>query len=356
MQNDQTYSKGAGKPSQRSQSSSALPLEPLCQYCRQIPFTPAAREKAEEGLRVTEKVNRWSLGHGARVQFRPCPFCKIVTRAYDSLYQTDTAGTAKMLMLQEDVEITWHYNNGPGGRNAFAIDAGALQNWICQVETKPSSAADAHYIYLKHAINPVFDVNRLLKWISVCTTSHKESCYVPPLEFSKTFPGLPVLRLIDVANECLVELRTVPQYVALSYVWGEVPSVRLSTVNRPQLLRRGGIKAAWSALPRTIKDAIELVRKLGARYLWVDAICLVQNEPKDLSLGVNVMDQIYERSWLTIIAASGHNANAGLPGVQEGSRPKVNTSSRILEGLYLGVYVPLDRLLKCSVHSTRAWT
>lgn len=117
----------------------------------------------------------------------------------------------------------------------------------------------------------------------------------------------------------------------------------------------GGIEKAWRGLPRTIQDAIELVRKLGVRYLWVDVLCLVQNDPDDTARGVKVMDEIYERSWLTIVAASGHSANAGLPGVREGSRYP-STAIPVTEDVSLGIFVTLDRLLKCSVYETRAWT
>ncbi|KAF6822897.1 heterokaryon incompatibility protein [Colletotrichum plurivorum] len=205
-------------------------------------------------------------------------------------------------------------------------------------------------------VEPTFDVRRLSSWVSTCETCHHDSCMVDPLGFAETFPGLSVLRLVDVEQQCLVEIQEVPQYVALSYVWGEVPSLRLSITNRPQLTKPGGIKAAWDSIPRTIRDAILLVKKLGKRYLWVDTLCLVQNDQEDLGSGVNIMDQIYEASWLTIVAACGQNANAGLPGVQGSSRLKVDIGSRVTESTSLGIYEPLDILLGCSVYSSRAWT
>jgi hypothetical protein len=165
-----------------------------------------------------------------------------------------------------------------------------------------------------------------------------------------------VLRFIDVVQLSVVELRTVPRYVALSYVWGEAPTIRLTTISRAALFQPGGLKKAWRFLPRTIQDAMVLVRTLGLRYLWVDALCLIQNEPDDTARGVKVMDEIYERSWLTIIAASGHNANAGLPGVREGSRYPGAAAIPVAEDVSVGLFVPLDRLLESSVYETRAWT
>ena len=69
-----------------------------------------------------------------------------------------------------------------------------------------------------------------------------------------------------------------PPYVALSYVWGSVPTVRLTSASLPLFIKPGGLlKAAWK-LPRTVADAIMAVRKLKLHYLWVDSLCLVQND------------------------------------------------------------------------------
>ncbi|KAK2021805.1 heterokaryon incompatibility protein [Colletotrichum zoysiae] len=359
MSTEHTKAKDAKRHSRSSQGmpSTARP-EPLCRRCSTIPFTADARETEADGRKIKTRRGHelWLLGPGTRVQRRQCPFCKVVTRAFGILYQTDAARRAKLISTEESVEVHEFSVTGPGGRRGLTIDVATLQSWICQVDIKPLSIKDAPYAYLKPVIERVFDIQRLSGWISVCSASHGGNCSVIAQDFPTAFPGLSVLRLIDVQEECLVELRTVPQYVALSYVWGEVPSFRLSTANRSLMLRPGGIKAAWYALPRTITDAFELVRKLGARYLWIDALCLVQNDPSDLERGVNVMDQIYELSWLTIVAACGHNADAGLPGIGEGSRAEISTAFPIVEGVSMGIYVPLDRLLKCSVYSTRAWT
>ena len=76
-----------------------------------------------------------------------------------------------------------------------------------------------------------------------------------------------------------------------TYGGGAVASFRLTTSNRNQLLLQGSIDKIWGMIPRTIQDAITLVRKLELRYLWVDALCLLQNDWQDLDRGVKFMDQ-----------------------------------------------------------------
>lgn len=131
---------------------------------------------------------------------------------------------------------------------------------------------------------------------------------------------------------------------------------RAAKANRNKLLVPGSLDDAWDGLPRTIQDAITLVQRLGARYLWVDALCLLQNDSADLDRGVNVMDLIYEQAWLTIIAGHGHNANTGLPRVRQGSKKASQNIVQIKPGVSLGVTTALHWLLALSVYNYRAWT
>ena len=56
-------------------------------------------------------------------------------------------------------------------------------------------------------------------------------------------------------------------------------------------------------LPRTIRDAIHLTQLLGEKYLWIDALCIKQDDAEFKTARILEMDQIYTASALTIIAA-----------------------------------------------------
>jgi hypothetical protein len=216
--------------------------------------------------------------------------------------------------------------------------------------------------FLREKLDAVLDFGMVSRWLEHCATSHhKDSgCLLPVGDpVASIFPGLQVLRLVDVSEGqmCLVEKADrVPHYIALSYVWGEVANFRLTRANRPALMAHGALSRVWMSLPATIRDAITLTQKLGARYLWVDSLCLLQNDSDDLDRGVAVMDHIYERAWLTVVAACGHDANAGLPGVQPGSRTEQRLVREVNPGLFVGAFIAPSHLLQTSVYSTRAWT
>jgi hypothetical protein len=56
-------------------------------------------------------------------------------------------------------------------------------------------------------------------------------------------------------------------------------------------------------LPKTIQDAIKVTRKLGIQFLWIDALCIIQDSRIDKSKEINSMGQIYKNATLTIAAA-----------------------------------------------------
>ena len=76
------------------------------------------------------------------------------------------------------------------------------------------------------------------------------------------------------------------RYLALSYVWGDPKEMgsrrwlmKAAHVDESQL--HNGLDL--DLLPKTITDAMALVSKIGERYLWVDALCIVQDDFKELA-------------------------------------------------------------------------
>lgn len=131
------------------------------------------------------------------------------------------------------------------------------------------------------------------------------------------------IRLIDIRNRCiyLVKDRNLSEidYVALSYVWGGPQKMVLSKDNVKRMGDRGSLNAAKD-MNRTIADAMELTERLGANYLWVDALCIIQDDDEDKASQIANMATIYNAASVTIVAAAGDNADAGLPGLHPGTR------------------------------------
>ncbi|KAG4420128.1 hypothetical protein IFR04_006787, partial [Cadophora malorum] len=144
------------------------------------------------------------------------------------------------------------------------------------------------------------------------------------------------------------------KYVALSYVWGQANFLTTLRSNVSEFQEQG----AFSKIipPRTIQDAIKLTEGIGFQYLWVDALCIVQDEDESKRLLISNMDAIYGHAALTIIAASGTNADAGLGGVKSRSAERQIPSRVMGPGWKLGVFTAFDAALMYSTHAKRGWT
>lgn len=64
-------------------------------------------------------------------------------------------------------------------------------------------------------------------------------------------------------------------------------------------------------LSLSIQDAVEVTRQLGFRYLWVDALCIIQDSEKDINAELGFMGTIYKNATFTLAASSAINADGG---------------------------------------------
>lgn len=108
-------------------------------------------------------------------------------------------------------------------------------------------------------------------------------------------------------NAKLVNTTSTEKYIALSYCWGKDGSMQLLRNN----LDIWKEELPYGELPQTIQDAISTTRKLGLEYLWVDRVCIIQDDYEDVKKELSAMARIYQRSFLTISAASAPSATDG---------------------------------------------
>lgn len=195
-------------------------------------------------------------------------------------------------------------------------------------------------------------------WLRICEEYHE--CQPLPLQFGpvpgRTNQPLRFLRAIDVCEERLVKLETPQRYIALSYVWGQAPSFRLLRGNLARLSEVGGLKAIQGDLSQTVKDAIRLVYLIGERYLWVDALCLVQDDPADMSHGIENMDIVYEGALATVVAANGKDQYSGLTGINDVERNTRQLIRQVVPGVKMTIIEGLCDYFGMAHYSTRGWT
>lgn len=98
------------------------------------------------------------------------------------------------------------------------------------------------------------------------------------------------------------------RYVALSYCWGAVkPTVLTTTANLDS--HKQGIKL--SDLPQCLRDAVTVARSLDTRYLWIDALCIIQDDSDDWARESSTMWQLFQNAYITIAAAASESFEEG---------------------------------------------
>jgi hypothetical protein len=111
-----------------------------------------------------------------------------------------------------------------------------------------------------------------------------------------------MVRLVD------FDQTTRPSYVALSYCWGSQCSVMTATKATVPLLQNG---IAISRMPATLRDAIIMTTKLGSKFIWIDALCIIQDDPADWDRESGKMSTVYAQALVTIIASSAISSDQG---------------------------------------------
>ncbi|PQE16156.1 heterokaryon incompatibility protein [Rutstroemia sp. NJR-2017a BVV2] len=139
------------------------------------------------------------------------------------------------------------------------------------------------------------------------------------------------LLLIDVGAEYLVEQENPACYLALSYVWGaKRGSILLTSTNLEALKQPGSLGSTKCTLSKTIRDAMGFTVNIGYQYLWIDRLCIVQDDEVNKQTHINRMGSIYTHADLTIVAADGDDPEYGLRGVR-GCSPRSNAPFTIVE-------------------------
>lgn len=145
-------------------------------------------------------------------------------------------------------------------------------------------------------------------WLKQCEETH-DACR----NAGSTLPK----RVIDVGTLVggqeihLYESKEAEQqpYTALSHCWGPPALQPLRTLKENLADRKTRIR--WDSLTKTFQDAILISQHLGIKYLWIDSLCIVQDDEDDWEEQSGRMHQVYEGAYLTIAATRAHSGIDG---------------------------------------------
>ncbi|KAI3390901.1 hypothetical protein diail_8430 [Diaporthe ilicicola] len=150
--------------------------------------------------------------------------------------------------------------------------------------------------------------------IEQCANNHHD-CRLPEGEPACFVPSRLIQIPSDPQNGIFLRLRRdIPEdakYAALSYCWGKPetwPDCLTTCHNLASQLRR----IPWATLPATLQDAVTATRNLGLEYLWVDSICIKQDDEKDWQSESVQMATVYTHAHVTLAAARATDTCTGM--------------------------------------------
>lgn len=99
------------------------------------------------------------------------------------------------------------------------------------------------------------------------------------------------------------------RYTTLSHCWGSTgPSLKLLQGNIAEFRTA----VPWEPLPLTFKDAMVAFHKLGLRYIWIDALCIIQDSSQNWTHESGYMTDVYSGGFINISAALADDGNGDL--------------------------------------------
>ncbi|RMZ91235.1 hypothetical protein DV736_g1521, partial [Chaetothyriales sp. CBS 134916] len=157
------------------------------------------------------------------------------------------------------------------------------------------------------------------RWISNCVNSHptcrqrrRSPSFLPTRLLHIPFgpmPPDPCYRLVDTRSQPLGWLGH--SYLTLSHIWGTNFERRWETrlENLPDRLAVG---VRREDLSLTFRDAVDVAARLQVPFLWIDSLCIVQNDDNDKQREISAMQNIYSNALINLSATSADNSNGGL--------------------------------------------
>ncbi|KAI0908761.1 hypothetical protein F4823DRAFT_639853 [Ustulina deusta] len=176
----------------------------------------------------------------------------------------------------------------------------------------PAAASETHLKILK-------------EWITDC--DHNHECYPKANAFIPT-------RLLDIRNkgsgtiQLLVNNQAHSRfghYATLSHRWGSPQQHNFCTYKSNIEELKQGIKIA--ALPRTFQDAVCITYGLGLQYLWIDSLCIIQDDPFDWETESKLMERVFSSAYCTIAASCSFGSGDGF------LKPRPARRSVMMQGL-----------------------
>ncbi|KAF2122962.1 heterokaryon incompatibility protein-domain-containing protein [Lophiotrema nucula] len=270
-----------------------------CDICHNLEIKSARPSDIFTSHGIQSEHSIWDSLHRYRQgRAKSCPYCDLVIRVVNH-FNPEYDGYAVFQIVRPE-GYPYHIlldSKERGGRNGWMVVqmytpvGKPIANWpslACVEELPVTLDSDEAYSFIKDNLKTCLDSHPHCRRIGEARTP---------------------TRLLKVTGDriALLEHLQHVQYAALSYSWGGNQELKLTSETKKELL--GGI--ALARLPAVMQDTVEVMKSLGLQYVWIDALCIMQDSAEDWELEAFFMAAYYSNAHITIAASSSSRAAMG---------------------------------------------
>ncbi|CZR56272.1 uncharacterized protein PAC_06160 [Phialocephala subalpina] len=269
---------------------------PPCRFCNHL-----AHDRRMEHVPMLE----WIEG----ITHSSCKYCHVLVQAIQKL---DPGLLSDKARSDKDAAVDVHSSSRSGSQRLLYVGRkkdGWFSNLLSiELYTTKDTPSDLSFIGSARDISPTAGDESMWTFLRDCLhqcTHEHPRCSA--LQNAEWFPDRLLylsepstgdeyhLNLIETAHH-----RPTSRYITLSHCWGG--KVHLCTTTSNLDRHRKGIP--YAKLPRTFKDCVTVARKLGVQHIWIDSLCIIQDQRSDWAHNSRMMDKVYENSLFTVTAVS----------------------------------------------------
>ncbi|KAH7350637.1 heterokaryon incompatibility protein-domain-containing protein [Rhexocercosporidium sp. MPI-PUGE-AT-0058] len=233
-----------------------------------------------------------------------CPTCTIIRRSigkyFDSAANVENVGRdITVTRLEDRLRMVIGLNKVP-----FEIFNSGVENKESAITNSCKAFPLGDYGPFGTSTESAYETCR--RWIEDCA-AHHPAC---KLNLSKLPRRVVAVGHTDGKNfsPYLYESSgEVDSYAALSHCWGATQIITTTTSTLSQRKTR----IPFESLSKTFQDAVHITHNLGLKYIWIDSLCIIQDDLKDWETESKKMAAVYESSHVTICAAKSEAGNGG---------------------------------------------
>ncbi|KAI2464105.1 heterokaryon incompatibility protein-domain-containing protein [Annulohypoxylon bovei var. microspora] len=283
-----------------------MEAEGLCSQCmRIVNYVDSIRGQSGHNMDIPMRTKVSAM------RTSPCDICRIIYQGLDEIVDSPDIDS---WFFRLTLAVDYFFRVGSRGvKPPKGPGLYKLPDWKCDLYFfTPDGITCPWGIFPKsplYSITPIGSerfFERALQFIQQCDLKH--SC----LSDDST-PSLPT-RVVDVGERGLDGIKLLPtkglkgRYICLSHCWGGHLPIQTTS----QTLDAHYASLPLQEIPRTYQIAIDFARRLGIRYIWIDSLCIIQDDKDDWARESADMCDIYENGYLTIAATSSPNCSFDL--------------------------------------------